>query len=91
MFLSLAQGSRNAPLCLGRLAALLIRPTQSLFASDEVRLACVVDDPIVALLGTEAEQMTFVTIIVMVWSALGFLLRSQTVSSVRKPSGLDFG
>jgi len=74
IFLRLAQGSRNAPLCWGRVGALLMRLTQSLFPLDVVRLACFVDDPIAVIRGTESEQQLIVCIIVLVWAALGFPL-----------------
>jgi hypothetical protein len=73
-FLRAAQGSRAAPLLWARLAALLMRLTQSLFEPENVSLLCFVDDPIAALRGTELEKRTSVALIILVWEALGFKL-----------------
>jgi hypothetical protein len=70
-FLSTAQGSRGAPLTWARLAALLMRLTQSLFDRASVRLQCFVDDPIAAIKGTEIRRRVIVATIMLVWEALG--------------------
>jgi hypothetical protein len=74
VLLRAAQGSRAAPLLWARLAALLMRLTQSLFTPSQVNLMCFVDDPIAALMGTELERRTAVAIIILVWEALDFKL-----------------
>ena len=71
-FLRAAQGSRAAPLLWAKLAALLMRLTQSLFLPSDVNLMCFVDDPLAALRGTELEKRTQVAVIVLVWEALDF-------------------
>ena len=71
-FLRAAQGSAAAPTLWGRLAALLMRLTQSLFDPKVLRLMCYVDDPLAALLGSEEELMLKAATMVLVWSALGF-------------------
>ena len=70
-FLSTAQGSRGAPLTWARLAALIMRLTQSLFDRNTVRLQCFVDDPIAAIKGTELRRKVVVSTIMLVWEALG--------------------
>ncbi len=73
-FLRAAQGSRAAPLLWARLAALLMRLTQSLFRPEDVNLMCFVDDPLAALRGTELERRTTVAVIILVWEALDLKL-----------------
>ena len=48
--------------------------TQSLFAPQDVRLVCYVDDPLAAVRGTTAERKLNMTIMILVWAALGFKL-----------------
>ncbi len=74
VFLRAAQGSRAAPLLWARLAALLMRLTQSLFKPTEVNLMCFVDDPLAALRGSELERNTHAAMIMLVWEALDFKL-----------------
>jgi hypothetical protein len=74
IFLRMVQGSRSAPLCWARLAALLMRLTQSLFDQDRFRIMCFVDDPIAAITGTLLERRLCVATVVLVWEALGFPL-----------------
>ncbi len=69
VLLRAAQGSRAAPLLWARLAALLMRLTQSLFKPSEVNLMCFVDDPIAALRGTVLERRTMVAVIILVREA----------------------
>ena len=69
-----AQGSSAAPTLWGRLAAQVMRLTQSLFSPEEVRLVCYVDDPLAAIRGTDADRRMFAAIVVLVWAALGFKL-----------------
>ena len=69
-----AQGSAAAGQLWGRLAALVMTLTQSLFKSNEVRLVCYVDDPLAGVYGSIAERRLFITIMVLVWRALGFKL-----------------
>jgi hypothetical protein len=70
-FLTTAQGSVNAPLTWGRLAALIGRLTQSLFQLQEAKLRIYVDDPAITLCGVQARRNRYAAIIVLVWSALG--------------------
>jgi hypothetical protein len=74
VLLRAAQGSRAAPLLWARLAALLMRLTQSLFQPADVNLMCFVDDPLAALRGSELERRTQAAIIMLVWEALDFKL-----------------
>jgi len=73
-FLRAAQGSTNAGLLWGRLAAVTMRLTQSLFLPSELSLMCYVDDPLAALLGTEGVRKRNAALMVLVWESLGFKL-----------------
>ena len=73
-FLRAAQGSTNARLLWGRLAAVDMRLTQSLLLPSELSLMCYVDDPLAALLGTELVRKRNAALMVLVWEALGFKL-----------------
>jgi hypothetical protein len=72
VFLRTVQGSRSAPLTWARVAALVMRLTQSLFHPDTLRLHCFVDDPIASVRGTAAERRAAVATMVLVWEALSF-------------------
>ena len=69
-----AQGSAGGPTLWGRVAAQLMRLTQSLYDPDVLRLMCYVDDPLAALRGNEEERQLNAAIMILVWSALGFKL-----------------
>ena len=69
-----AQGAGASPLCWGRVAALLGRLTQGMFREDEALLATYVDDPCFVLLGTSPQRQTYIVLVILVWSALGFPL-----------------
>ena len=71
-FTRAAQGSANAPLLWAQVVALVMRLTQALFSSDEVRLMCYVDDPLAILRGTEEYRNRMTAVIILVWEALGF-------------------
>ena len=73
-FLRAAQGSTNGPTLWARVIALVARLTQSLFASEEVRLMCYVDDPLAALCGPPEHRRLLAATIILVWSVLGFQL-----------------
>ena len=49
VFLRTVQGSRSAPLSWARVAAILMRLTQSAVGKNNARLHCFVDDPIASL------------------------------------------
>ena len=72
--LRMVQGSRMAPLCWDRLAALLMRLTQSLFEPDRLRLACFLDDHTATIVSTKRQRMMTVAIIILTWEALGLSL-----------------
>ena len=72
--LTIAQGSRNAPLSWGRVAALLGRISQSLFLEDELRLSIYTDDPIAVVKGRRSSRNHFIGILVLLWRALGLRL-----------------
>ena len=74
VFLRAAQGSATAPLLWARLAALVMRLTQSLFSPERLSLMCYVDDPLAALRGSKEDRMVSAAMMVLVWEALGFKL-----------------
>lgn len=73
-FLQAAQGSTNAGRLWGRLAALTMRLTQSLYSPSELSLMCYADDPLAALHATERVRRHSAAFMVLVWEALGFKL-----------------
>ena len=68
------KGSTNVGLLWGRLAALVMGLSQSLFLPAELSLMCYVDDPLAALLGTAVVCKRNAALMVLVWEALGFEL-----------------
>ena len=78
LFLRTVQGSRSAPLTWARLAAVIMRLTQSLFYGASLRVQCFVDDLIAFLLGTLAERRAMMSAMILVWEALGFDLAYHT-------------
>ena len=74
VFLTMAQGSVNAPLVCGRVAAFVARLTQSLFVRTELRLQLYVDDPLMAAAGSRSDRdLSFATVILL-WAGLGIKL-----------------
>lgn len=73
-FLRSAQGSTNAGLLWGRLAALVMRLSQSPYSPSELSLICYVHDPLAALHGITAVSRRNAAFMVLVWEALGFKL-----------------
>ena len=76
-----AQGSRNGPLSLAGLSSLLLRCTQSVFtgmSSDTkhptARAQHYVDDPAIAISGTQESKDDIVATAVLIWSIMGFWL-----------------
>ena len=65
-----AQGSINAPLTWGRLAAFIGRLTQSVFLQRDAAIRIFVDDPTIVLRGTPTERGRFVAMVILLWSAL---------------------
>ncbi len=76
-FLRAAQGSRAAPLLWARVAALVMRLTQSLFSPEDFRLMCFVDDPLAVIAGTPWERKVRAAMVILVWEALKFKLAYQ--------------
>jgi len=74
VFLRNAQGSRNAPLGWGRLAALIGRATQSMFDKNRLRLEIYTDDPIVAVGGNKKQRDRCLAIVILLWRCFGFPL-----------------
>ena len=58
--------------------------TQSLFTPREVRLVCYVDDPLAGVFGSRAERRLYITMMVLVWRALGFKLAFPKGQNGRK-------
>jgi len=92
VFMRAAQGSRNAPLAWGRLAAFMGRLTQSLFDKTEVRLQIYTDDPCAAVAGSLQQRNRRICIIILCWRVFGFPLSWRKGSRGAKVSwiGGDF-
>lgn len=73
-FLRNAQGSRNAPLGWGRLAALLGRLTQSTFSQHEALTEIYTDDPCICLRGDKPQRDKVIAMTCILWLSLGFPL-----------------
>ena len=67
VFLRMVQGSRSAPLCWARVAALLTRLTRSPFLSTSVRALCYVDDPLFLFASSPAERRRMATMCILTW------------------------
>ena len=76
-----------APLLCARLAALVMRLSQSLFTPEEVSLMSYVDDPLAVLNGTEGELRVHAAMIVLVWEVLGSAWRIRKSSYLRLSRG----
>jgi len=74
VFNRLCFGMAGAPLIWGRLAAAACRLGQSCFQPEELRLQCYVDDPAIAVLGSQQERNRLIIILLLLWSALGLAL-----------------
>ena len=73
-FLRNAQGSRNAPLGWGRLAAMLGRVTQSIYAKGEALTEVYTDDPCICMRGDKQHRDRLIAMTVLLWLCLGFPL-----------------
>ena len=69
-----AQGSMNAPLVCGRVAALIARLTQAIFGLDQYRLQIYVDDPCICVCGNAAHRDRLLAATVALWNAMGIRL-----------------
>ena len=65
VFLTMAQGSTNAPLIWGRVAALVSRLTQAMFDSRQLRLQVFVDDPCASIRGNAHTRRRNVATIIL--------------------------
>ena len=79
-YLTQAQGSVNAPLVCGRVAALLARMIQALFNDDRLRLQLYVDDPIICTRGSGWERSRSMAVIILFWATLGVRLAYRKAS-----------
>ena len=74
VYLRRAQGSRGAPTSWARLAALVMRLTQSTF-QEAIALLCYVDDPLCIISGSPVQRKMIAASIISLWSALGLTLQ----------------
>eukprot|EP00439_Symbiodinium_sp_Y106_P060007 s2027_g8.t2 len=86
VFLTQTQGSKNAPLVCGRVAALVGRLSQSLFNEHDARLQIYVDDPCFLVSGSGCQRDLRMAVLICVWSALGLPLAFKKASR-----GINFG
>ncbi|CAK9014935.1 unnamed protein product [Durusdinium trenchii] len=73
-YVTQAQGSVNAPLICGRVAALLARMTQGIFGVLRYRLQLYVDDPIITVAGTATQRNRAMAATIVLWAVLGVRL-----------------
>ena len=73
-YLTQAQGSVNAPLICGRVAALVARLTQGVFGDQVYRLQLYVDDPCIAVAGSKAQRDKLIAATILLWTTLGIRL-----------------
>ena len=73
-YLTQAQGSVNAPVVCGRMAAFVSRLTQAITGTDVMRLQTYVDDPCVCVLGNEQERTMLMAMVILFWKAIGIRL-----------------
>ena len=71
VFNRLCFGMAGAALIWGRLAAAACRIGQATFKPDELRLQCYVDDPAIAVLGSQHTRDKLIIILLLLWAALG--------------------
>ena len=64
-------GVKTGPLLWGRLAALVMRMTASLFSPEEAANQCYVDDPLGVHGGTAAERIKSMALTLLLWQVLG--------------------
>ena len=70
VFTTQTQGSKNAPIICGRIAAYIARLSQSLFLLDQARLQLYVDDPCFLMSGDRNRRDRLASILICLWSAL---------------------
>ena len=73
-FKTQAQGSRNAPLVCGRVAALIARLTQSVFGDQRYRLQIYVDDPCICVMGNSTQRDEMMAATILLWAGFGIRL-----------------
>ena len=73
-YLTQAQGSVNAPIVCGRVAALVARLTQGMMGLHVMRLQLYVDDPCLCILGEQRQRDLSMAIVILFWRTLGVKL-----------------
>ena len=74
VFLSQTQGSRNAPVVCGRVAAMIGGLTQGVLPERRGRLQIYVDDPIILFLGNQSVRDRNMAIVICLWLVIGLRL-----------------
>ena len=69
-----AQGSLNAPVVCGRVAALVARLTQGAFGESALKLQIYVDDPCIGVCGSNAQRDVNLSALILMWRASSFTL-----------------
>lgn len=70
-YLTQAQGSVNAPVVCGRVAAMVARITQATVGQHCMRMQLYVDDPCLSILGTEAQRSRIMAVVIVLWRSIG--------------------
>ena len=79
-YLVQAQGSVNAPVVCGRVAAMLARMTQAMISPNWMRLQLYVDDPILCMRGSDADRDRMMSAVILLWATLGVRLAYKKAS-----------
>eukprot|EP00435_Cladocopium_sp_Y103_P030056 s3225_g7.t1 len=79
-FKTQAQGSKNAPLVCGRVAALISRMTQATFGDQVYRLQLYVDDPCICMLGNDKSRNRMMAATILFWACCGIRLAYKKAS-----------
>ena len=79
-YLVQAQGSVNAPVVCGRVAALLARMTQAMLSPSWMRLQLYVDDPILCMRGGKPDRDRMMAAVILLWATLGVRLAYKKAS-----------
>lgn len=79
-FLTQAQGSKNAPVVCGRVAAMIARMTQAVFGEAYYRLQVYVDDPCICVRGVDSLRNFNMAATILLWRTMGMRLAYRKAS-----------
>ncbi|CAE7555177.1 unnamed protein product [Symbiodinium sp. KB8] len=82
-----AQGSLNAPVVCGRVAALVARLTQGAFGESALKLQIYVDDPCIGVCGSNAQRDVNLSALILMWRASSVAASTASVQQDCMPTG----